>query len=67
MLGLMAKNPQFQTIGNILLTLGLLGYISGNTYLAYIGLIGALIFFTRQLIEMHLAKKKKSEDTIITI
>jgi hypothetical protein len=47
MLKLMAKNRQFFIIGHILLDLGLLGYVSGNTPLAYIGLIGSLIFFER--------------------
>ena len=63
----MALTRQFFIIGHILLDLGLLGYVSGNTPLAYIGLIGSLPFFIRELIEMHLAKGKKSEDTTITI
>ena len=67
MLRLMAKRGQIFIIGHILLDLGLLGYVSGNTPLAYIGLIGSLIFFLRELVEMHLANKKKSEDTTITI
>ena len=63
----MAKRGRFSIIGFILLNVGLLGYVSGNTPLAYIGLVGALPFFIRELIEMHLAKGKKSEDTTITI
>jgi hypothetical protein len=62
----MAKRGQFFTVGFILLNVGLLGYISGNTLLAYIGLICALPFFIRELIEEHLAKRKKREDTTIT-
>jgi hypothetical protein len=63
----MAKNRQFFIIGHILLDLGLLGYISGNTPLAYIGLLGSLICFIRELVEVHIANKKKTEDTTITI
>jgi hypothetical protein len=63
----MAKTQQFFIIGHILLDLGLLGYISGNTPLAYIGLLCALPFFIRELVEVHLANKKKTEQTTITI
>ena len=67
MLGLMAKNRQFFIRGHILLDLGLLGYVSGNTPLAYIGLLCALPFFIRELVEEHIASKKKTEQTTITI
>ena len=62
----MVKNRHLFIIGHILLDLGLLGYMSGNTALAYIGLIGSLIFFLRELVEVHLANKKKTEQTTIT-
>jgi hypothetical protein len=67
MLKLMANRGQFFIVGHILLDVGLLGFISNNNYLAYIGLICALPFFIRELIDTHLAKRKKSEDTTITI
>jgi hypothetical protein len=66
MLGLMAQNGQSFNVGFILLNVGLIGYISDNTYLAYIGFIGSLICFVRAFIEVHLAKRKKREDTVIT-
>jgi hypothetical protein len=45
----MTKRGHFFIIEFILLNMGLLGYISGNTPLAYIGLLGALPFFIREL------------------
>ena len=56
----MAQHRQFFIVGHILLDVGLLGYISGNTTLAYIGLIGALPFFLREFV---IAKEGKKEDT----
>jgi hypothetical protein len=67
MLKSMANRGQLFIIGYILLDLGLLVYVSGNTPLAYIGLIGALPFFIRELVTVHLASKKKTEQTTITI
>ena len=63
----MAKTRPFFIIGHILLDVGLLGYVSGNTPLAYIGLICALPFFIRELVQVHLAKRKEREETAITI
>src|SRR6476661_5202650 len=61
----MAKNRQFFVIGHILLDLGLLGYVSGNTPLAYIGLICALPFFVRELVGGILPIKRKQSKLLL--
>jgi hypothetical protein len=50
MLLLMVTRSDYFLIGHILLTIGIFGYASGNSALAYIGLVLSLLFFTRQLI-----------------
>jgi hypothetical protein len=61
----MAKTTRSFIVGHILLDLGLVGYISGNTWFAYSGFIGSLIFLVRAFIaEERIAKRKKTEDSI---
>jgi hypothetical protein len=67
MLKLMANIRRFFYIGHILLDVGILGYITSNTYVAYIGLLGSILFLVGAFIaEERIAKGKKTEDTTIT-
>ena len=53
----MLKEIHFLIIGTILLTIGLLGYITGNSIIALLFLPVALLFFVRQLL-----KSKKPDE-----
>jgi hypothetical protein len=66
MLFLMTQKSERYDIGNVLLTIGILGYITQNTYLAYICLVSALSCFARQVVGNYLAdvsRKTKTDDT----
>jgi hypothetical protein len=52
----MTKDIHFLIVGDILLTIGVLGYFTDNRFLAYFCLSLALIFFARQLISMYFSK-----------
>jgi hypothetical protein len=49
----MNTNSNHSLIGHILLTIGILGDISKNTYLASICLTVSLVFFARQLFQNY--------------
>ncbi len=58
----MTTTITFLVIGQILLTIGILGYFTGNPYLAYICVTFALIFFIRQLVALHFPKQAETTE-----
>jgi hypothetical protein len=57
----MVHDIRFLAIGNVLLALGIFGYVTNNIYLAVICLVLAVIFFARQFVDMYLANRNNSE------
>lgn len=49
----MTTNITFLVIGQILLSIGILGYFTNNLYLAFICVTFALLFFIRQLFALR--------------
>ena len=47
----MLRDIHFLVVGNILLTIGLIGYFMSNPFLAYLSLVLAVVFFVRQLVK----------------
>ena len=58
----MLRDIHFLIIGDILLTVGLIGYFMNNPLLALLSFIVAGVFFIRQLIKMYVSKPKNDTD-----
>jgi 4-hydroxybenzoate polyprenyltransferase len=61
----MLRDIHFLIIGAILLTIGVLGYVTGNPVIALLFLPVALLFFVRQLFKSQTKKPDNTTDTDI--
>ncbi len=62
MLYIMTTTITFLVIGQILLSIGILGYFTNNLYLAYICVALSLAFFIRALLSMRPTKTPEVPD-----
>jgi hypothetical protein len=60
----MLRDIHFLIIGNIFLTIGLLGYFTNNPFLGCLAFIIAIVCFVRQLITLYVSKPKDDDTTI---
>lgn len=64
----MTTNLHFLVIGHIVLNIGILGYFTHNSYLAFICTTISLVFFIRQLLSLNNSKQTDpTEPPTITI
>ena len=62
MIDIMATNITSLVIGQILLSIGILGYFTNNLYLAYICVALSLTFFIRALLSVRPTKAPEVPD-----
>ena len=62
---IMLRDIHFLVAGDILLTIGLIGYFTKNPFLGFLSLILAVVFFVRQLVKIYLVRRSPNPPLVM--